>query len=161
MEDGACQSGQLAGDLGDGCARVGGQGNEGLLGRLVLGLEGADGFHVAVLLGDKGLFHGLARVCLNVVAIDVDGVSWRDLAERDQAPPQGGLEVQAALDGNVLKEPVRGGWRREKRKASKEAEVSAADGIDGANASCIAENRLKDEPQGEALLRQSFRLERA
>jgi hypothetical protein len=91
------------------------------------------------------VFHRLARIGLNVVSIDVDGVPWRHVAECDQTSAQGGLEIQAALDGDGLEKAVLGRWRGEKRKASEEAEVNAADGIDGANASGIPENRLKDE----------------
>ena len=79
------------------------------------------------------------------MAIDIDGVSWSDLATADQAPPQGGLEVQAVLDGDVLEEAVLGGGRGEKGQAGEEAEVGAADRIDGANAGGIAKNRLKDD----------------
>ena len=92
-EDVPRQAGQSAGDLGDSSAGVGRQGNEGFLGRLVLGIEGTDRLAVAVLLGDKGMLHRLARVGLNVVAIDVDRGTWGDLGERDEAVAQRGLEV--------------------------------------------------------------------
>jgi len=81
-----------------------------------------------------------------VVGIDVDGMTRRDVAEGDQALAQCGLELQGALDGDRLQEPVLGGGRGKKGQAREEAAVSAADRIDGANASGIAENRLKDEP---------------
>lgn len=145
-EDGARESGQPAGDLRDGRARVGGQGDEGLFGRLVLGIEGADRFPIAVLLGDKGLFHRLTRVGLNVVGIDVNRMPWRDVAEGNQALAQGGLARQGTLDRDRLKKPVLGRGRREKGEACEEAEVGAADRIDSANAGGIAEYRFKDEP---------------
>ena len=107
------------------------------------------------------MFHSLARVCLNVVAIDVDGVSWRDLAACDETPPQGGLELQGVLDGDGLEETVLGGGRREKGEASEEAEVGAADRIDSPDTGGVAEDRLEDEAQGEALLRQAFVLGRS
>jgi hypothetical protein len=128
------------GNLGDGRAGVGGQGDEGFLGHLVLSIEGPDRLPVAVFLGDEGVFHGLARINLNVMAIDVDGVPWRDLAPRDQALAQDGLEVQTMVDGDTLEKAVLGGWRREKRETSEEAKVGAAHRIDGSNASGIAEN---------------------
>jgi len=87
-------------------------------------------------------------------------MTGRDVAEGDQTLAQRGLEIQGALDGDRLKEPVLGGGRGEKGQAREEAEVRAADRIDGANAGGIAENRLKDEPEGEALWRESFGLER-
>jgi hypothetical protein len=71
---------------------------------------------------------------------------WRDVAEGNQALAEGGLERQGALDWDGLQEPVLGGGRGEKGKACEEAEVSAADRIDGADAGGIAEQRLKDEP---------------
>jgi len=95
------------------------------------------------------------------VAIDVDGVSWRDLAACAETPPQRGLELQGVLDGDGLEETVLGGGRREKGEASEEAEVGAADRIDGTNTGRLAEDRLKDEAQGEALLRDAFVLGRA
>lgn len=95
------------------------------------------------------------------MGIDVDGVPWRHVAECDQTSAQCGLESQAALDGDGLEKAVLGRWRGEKRKASEEAAVNAADGIDGAKASGRPENRLKDEAEGEALLREPFRLDRA
>ncbi len=121
-----------------------------------MGVKGADRLAVAVLLGDEGVFHGLARVRLHVVTIDVDGVPRCDLGERHQAPPERGLEIQGALDGDVLEEAVLRRWRGEKGQASEEAEVGAADRIDGANTGCVAEDGLKDEAQGKALLRDAF-----
>src|SRR5262249_43230757 len=41
-------------------------------------------------------------------------------------------------------------------QASEETKVGAADRIDGANTGCVAEDRLKDEAQGEALLGDPF-----
>jgi len=79
------------------------------------------------------------------VAIDIDGVSWRDLTECDQTGTQRGLELQGAFDGNGLKKPVLGGRRGEKRQASEKTKVGTADRIDGANAGSIAKDRLKDE----------------
>ena len=107
------------------------------------------------------MFHRLARVCLNVVAIDVDGVSWRDLAACDETPPQRGLELQGVLEGDGLEETVLGGGRREKGEAGEEAEVGAADRIDRTDTGSVAEDRLEDEAQGEALLRQAFVLGRS
>ena len=95
------------------------------------------------------------------MAIDVDRVPGRDLAERDEASPQGGLEVQAVLHGDVLEEAVLGGGRGEKGEAGEETEVGAADRIDGATAGGRAENRRKDEAESEALLRQALVLGRA
>ena len=95
------------------------------------------------------------------MGIDVDGMTGRDVAEGDQTLAQRGLEIQGALDGDGLKEPVLGGGRGEKGQAREEAEVRAADRIDGANAGGRAENRLKDETQGEGLLGQAFVLGRA
>jgi hypothetical protein len=80
------------------------------------------------------------------VAIDVDWVSWSDVAKCDQAATQCGLEVEAVLDGDVLEVAVLGGWRGQKGEAGEEAEVGAADRIDGANAGGIPENRLEDDP---------------
>ena len=94
------------------------------------------------------------------MAIDVDGVPWRALATCDKAPPQRGLEIQAVLHGDVLEEAVLGGWRGEKGEASEEAEVGAADRIDGANASGVTENRFEDKAQGEALIREACLLDR-
>ena len=51
---------EVAGDLGDRRAGVGSQGDQRLLGELVLSIEGADGFTLVSLLGDKGLLHGFA-----------------------------------------------------------------------------------------------------
>ena len=108
-EDSARQSGQVVSHLGNRRPGVGSQGHERLLGGLVLGIEGAHRFPVAVLVGDEGLFHRLARIGLNVMAIDVDRVPWRDVTERDQTCAQRSLEIQGAFDGNRLKEPVLGG----------------------------------------------------
>ena len=116
---------------------------------------------VVVFLGDEGLFHGLARVHFNVVGIDVDGVTGRDVAQGDQALAQGGLEVESILHADVLEEPVLGGRQRQKRKASEEAEVGSADRIDGADAGGVAEDGLENEAQCEALLRQTFGLGRS
>jgi len=80
------------------------------------------------------------------MAIDVDRVPWRDVTERDQTCAQRSLEIQGAFDGNGLKEPVLGGRRWEKRQSSEKANVGTADRIDGANASSIAKDRLKDAP---------------
>ena len=80
------------------------------------------------------------------MAIDVDRMAWRDLAACEQALPQCDLEIQGALDGDVLEEAVLGGGRWKKGEAGEEAEVGAADRIDGANAGGIPENRRKDEP---------------
>jgi len=74
---------------------------------------------------------------------------------------QRGLEVQAVLHGDGLEETVLGGRRWQKREASEEAEVGAADRIDRADAGSVAEERLEDEAQSEALLRQPFVLGRA
>ena len=41
-----------------------------------------------------------------MVTIDGDGVPRRDLVERHQAPPERALELQGALDGDVLEEAV-------------------------------------------------------
>ena len=108
-EDSARQSSHVVGHLGNRRPGVGSQGQERLLGGLVLGREGAPRFPVAVLLGDEGLFHRLARIGLHVMAIDVDRVPWRDVTERDQTCAQRSLEIQGAFDGNRLQEPVRGG----------------------------------------------------
>jgi len=80
------------------------------------------------------------------VGIDVDGMTGCNVAQGDQALTERGLELQGALDGDRLKEPVLRGRRGEKGQARAEAEVSAADRIDGADAGGIAEQRLKDEP---------------
>jgi hypothetical protein len=74
------------------------------------------------------------------VGIDVDGMTGCDVPEGEQALAQCGLEFQGALDGDRLKEPVLGGGCGKKGQAREDAEVSAADRIDGANASGIAEN---------------------
>ncbi len=95
-----------------------------------------------------------------MVGIDVDGMTGRDVPEGDQALASYGLEFQGALDGDGLQEPVLGGERGKKGQAREEAEGSAADRIDGAHAGGIAENRLKDEPEGEALFREACGLER-
>jgi len=155
-EDVARQVGQPVGDLGDGGAGVCSQSNQGFLGRLVLGVEGAERFAIAVFLRDEGVLHRLARVCLNVVAIDVDRVSWRDLAACDETPPQRGLELQGVLDGDGLEETVLGGGRWKKGEAGEEAEVGATDGIDRPDTGGVTEDRLEDKAQGEARLRQAF-----
>src|SRR5262249_45949078 len=74
-EDGACQRGQPVGDLGDGGAGVGGQGDERFLRRLVLGIEGTDRLAVAVLLGNEGVLHRFTGVCFNVRSYWIPG-SW-------------------------------------------------------------------------------------
>lgn len=79
------------------------------------------------------------------MGIDVDGMTWRDVAKCDQACAQRGLEISGALDGNGLQETVLGGGRGKKGEAGEQTEVGAADRIDSANASGIAENRLQDE----------------
>lgn len=80
------------------------------------------------------------------MGIDVHWVPWGDVAEGNQALAQSGLERQGALDRDGLQEPVLGGGRGEKGEACEEAEIGAADRIDSANASGIAEDRFKDEP---------------
>jgi len=50
------------------------------------------------------------------------------------------------------------GGRGKKGEAREEAEVGAADWIDGANAGRVAEERFEDEAQGEALLGEARRL---
>ena len=84
-EDGACQRGQPVRHLRDRGAGVSGQGNERLLRRLVLGIEGTDGLAVVVLWGDEGVLHGFSGVRFDGVGIDVDGVIERDLAECNEA----------------------------------------------------------------------------
>ena len=95
------------------------------------------------------------------MTIDVDGVAWRDLAACDETPPQYGLELQGVLDGDGLEETVLGGGRREKGEAGEEAEVGAADRIDSTDTGSVTEDRLEDEAQGKALLRQTFVLGRS
>ena len=96
-----------------------------------------------------------------MVGSDVDGVPWRHVAACDHTSAQYGLDIQAARDGDGLENALLGRWRGEKRKASEEAEVNAADGIDGAQARRRPEHRRKDEAEGAALLREPFRLDRA
>ena len=96
-----------------------------------------------------------------MVGSDVDGVPGRHVAACDHTSAQYGLDIQAARDGDGLENALLGRWRGEKRKASEEAEVNAADGIDGATARRRPEHRRKDEAAGEALLREPFRLDRA
>ena len=67
-EDGACQMGQPVSRLRDRRVGVGGQGDERFFRRLVLGIEGADGFTVVVFLGYEGVLHGLAGVRFEVLA---------------------------------------------------------------------------------------------
>ena len=86
------------------------------------------------------------------MAIDIDRMTRRDVAEGNQALPQGSLKIQGDPDRDSLEEAVLGGWRREKGETGEEAEVGAADRIDSANASSIAKDRLEDEAQGKALL---------
>ena len=50
---------------------------------------------------------------------------------------------------------------RGERAGSEEAEVGAADRIDSPDTGSVAEDRLEDEAQGEALLRQAFVLGRS
>ena len=95
-----------------------------------------------------------------MMALDVDGVPWRDLATCDKAPPQRGLAIQAVLHGDVLEEAGLGGWRGEKGEASEEAAVGAADRIDGAHASGGTAHRFEDTAQGEARIREAFLLDR-
>ena len=95
------------------------------------------------------------------MGLDVDGVPWRPVAACDHTSAQCGLDIQAARDGDGLEEAGLGRWRGEKRQASEEAAGNAADGSDGAKASGIPAHRLKDEAEGEALLREPFRLDRA
>jgi hypothetical protein len=94
------------------------------------------------------------------VAIDVNRVTRRDLAERDEALAQGGLEVETVLHGDGLEETVLGGRRRQKGETGEEAKVGAADRIDRADAGGVAENRLEDEAKSKALLGQAFVLRR-
>ena len=95
------------------------------------------------------------------MAIDIDGVIGRDLTEGDEASAQRGLEVQTVLHGDGLEEAVLGGWRRKKGETGQQAKVGAADRIDGTDTYRVAENRLEDQAQGEALRRETFRLGRA
>ena len=60
-----------------------------------------------------------------------------------------------------MEETVLGGGRREKGEASEEAAVGAADRIDSPDTGSVAEDRLEDEAQGEALLRQACVLGRS
>ena len=101
------------------------------------------------------MVHRLARVPLHVVSIDVDGVSWRDLAACDETPPQGGLARQGGLDGDGVEETVRWRGRREQGEASEEAAGGAADRLDRPETGGGAAERLADEAQGEARLRQT------
>ena len=79
------------------------------------------------------------------MGIDVDGMTWRDVAKCDQACAQRGLAISGALDGNGLQETVLGGGRGQQGEAGEQPAVGAADRIDSAHAGGIAENRLKDE----------------
>ena len=69
----------------------------------------------------------------------------RDLAARNQALPQCGLQIQAVLHRDVLEEAVLGGRRREKGETGEQAEVSAADRIDSPDASSVSKDGLEDE----------------
>ena len=95
------------------------------------------------------------------MSIDVDGVIERDLAKRDEALAQRGLEVEAVLHGDVLEEAILRGRRRQKGEAGEQAEVSAAHRIDGTDTNRVAEHRLEDQTQGEALRWQTLVLRRS
>ena len=65
------------------------------------------------LFGSQGYFsaiglHGFARVRLQVVGIDIDWLTGRDLSEGDEPTTQRGLEVQSILHRDVLEETVLG-----------------------------------------------------
>jgi hypothetical protein len=64
------------------------------------------------------------------------------------------------LHGDVLEEAVLGGRRRQKGETSEEAKVRTADRIDRADAGSVAEDRLEDEAESEALFRQAVVLRR-
>ena len=51
------------------------------------------------------------------MGIDVEGMTWRDVAKCDQACAQRGLAISGALDGNGLQETVRGGGRGQQGEA--------------------------------------------
>lgn len=85
------------------------------------------------------------------MGIDVDGVIVLNLAEFHEALAEGDLEVQAVLHGHVLKETILRRRRWQKGKTSEQTEVGAAHRIDGTDTDRVAENRLKDEAQGETL----------
>jgi len=69
---------------------------------------------------------------------------------------QYGLELQGVLDGDGLEETVLGGGRREKGEPARRPKSPRPDRIDSPDTGSVAEDRLKDEAQGEALLRQAF-----
>src|SRR6266581_2202135 len=70
------------------------------------------------------------------------GVTWSSATRR---LPSAVWNSKALLPGTS--------WRK---RYGEEAEVGAADCIDGAKTGCVAEDRRKDEAQGEALLRDAF-----
>src|SRR5713101_7160282 len=144
-KDVARQTGQPAGDLGDSRAGIRREGDEGFLRLLVLGVGGANRLAVVILLGDEGVLHRLPGVGFDVVAVDIDWMTRRDLAARNQALPQCGLKIQAVLYRDVLEEAVLRGRRREKGETGEQAEVSAADRIDSADASSVSKDGLEDE----------------
>src|SRR5712692_1891907 len=100
------------------------------------------------------------RIYVSNDTIDVHRVTGRDLAERDEAGTHRGLEIQSVLHGDVLEESVLSGRRRQQGETGEEAKVSTADRIDRADAGGVAEDRLEDEAESEALFRQTVVLGR-
>jgi len=74
-----------------------------------------------------------------------------NLAACDETPPQYGLELQGVLDGDGLEETywVEGDGRKGRPARSRSR---PADRIDSPDTGSVAEDRPKDEAQGEALL---------
>ena len=95
------------------------------------------------------------------MAVAIDRMTRRDLAARNQAVPQGGLNIQAVLHRDSLEEAVLRGWRREKGEPGEQAEVSAADRIDSPDASSVSKDGLEDEAQGKALRWEAYPLGRS
>jgi hypothetical protein len=85
------------------------------------------------------------------MGIDIDGVIECDLAKLNEALAKSDLEVQAVWHGHALEEPILRRRRWQKGKTREQTEVGAAHRIDGTDTDRVAENRLKDEAQGETL----------
>lgn len=92
------------------------------------------------------------------MGINVDGVIEGDLAEFNEALAESDLEVEAVLHGHVLEETILCRRRWQKGKAGEQAKVDATHRIDGTDTDRVAENRLEDQAQGEALRRQPLML---
>ena len=148
-QEGARQTGQPAGDVGDGRAGRRRAGAAGLLRLLVMGGAGAPRLAGASLLGEAGVLHRLPGGGWAVVGVDMDRLPRRALAARNQAVPQGGRPSQAVLPRDVLAEAVLGGRRREHGETGAPAAVRAADRIASAAASRGATAGREDEAQGE------------